>query len=549
MATLVQFLAAGVNGAQSGTATFLFRGSASSAASVLYNDFERTAQPGTNVIQLDANGAAEIYCSTYCDVTVRNAAGATLRTVTIGNSSGVIEVRSDSFRGDDYDGDPSNTANQPITLTNVLNLWNDSAGAPDFQVMFNGEETDLQTAFGNFPTSLFISVKGPAYNAQGDGVTDDTTAIQAALADANGAIVFFPPGIYITSSAITLSDANFHLMGSGFGSSVIRRTTAGNEIFSIADTTVGSSKIFEALGFQSVTSASLSLSLAPDVSIRDCSFDRMLTRSNSPGKVCLSITSCRFLVGGSRYGILNDADAGQSIISIVNSTFIAAFGYTGFILFGPDMMVRGCLFDASAVTTGTYYHVEASNGLDSQYVGTFIGNTFLDGGSDGYAFYLRVVHAGSNFVEDDNVFTGFVPPASLQDSGHIYDYDNGFANTSRVVLGSRRGKQLTFANATEFAIAGVTCFLIAETIVVLHTNASDLSIASVGTETPIGLTWNMTVLNESGAARDFGFEGTGGSQTETGVVDGGRAFGQLFTYGDASGVVCVAVAGTGDTSS
>jgi hypothetical protein len=63
MAKLVECLVAGIAGATSGTATFVLRGTASSAASVLYNDFEMTTQPGTNIITLDSNGCAEIYCN------------------------------------------------------------------------------------------------------------------------------------------------------------------------------------------------------------------------------------------------------------------------------------------------------------------------------------------------------------------------------------------------------------------------------------------------------------------------------------------------------
>lgn len=47
-----------------------------------------------------------------------------------------------------------------------------------------------------------INVKDPAYGAVGDGVTDDTAAINAAISaagTAGGGIVFFPPGTYLSS--------------------------------------------------------------------------------------------------------------------------------------------------------------------------------------------------------------------------------------------------------------------------------------------------------------------------------------------------------------
>jgi len=207
MAALVQFLAAGVNGAANGSATFVLRGTASSAASVLYTDFEMTAQPGTNIITLDANGSAEIYTDAYVDVTLKTSAGVTLRTVTFGNAATTTEVISDSFTGTDYSGSPT-AVSEPITLAAVLNKWNDSAGAAgiDWKVSVGGVATNLSTAFASI-AGLFFNVKDAAYGAVGDGVTDDTTAIGLAItaaAAAGGGIVFFPASTSFYS--FTISD-------------------------------------------------------------------------------------------------------------------------------------------------------------------------------------------------------------------------------------------------------------------------------------------------------------------------------------------------------
>lgn len=60
-----------------------------------------------------------------------------------------------------------------------------------------------------------------AHGATGDGSTDDTTAIQSAIDRANGMPVWFPPGTYRTTAALSMpSDTT--LIGAGGSASVIK---------------------------------------------------------------------------------------------------------------------------------------------------------------------------------------------------------------------------------------------------------------------------------------------------------------------------------------
>jgi hypothetical protein len=75
---------------------------------------------------------------------------------------------------------------------------------------------------------LDIKTKGPiadvrAYGAVGNGVADDTAAILAALAASS--VTYMPAGTYKITSGLTIN-AEKHLIGAGFGNTIIRPSAA-----------------------------------------------------------------------------------------------------------------------------------------------------------------------------------------------------------------------------------------------------------------------------------------------------------------------------------
>lgn len=98
---------------------------------------------------------------------------------------------------------------------------------------------NYQTSVGNpvatVGLSNFFDVTNPAYGAQGNGITDDTASIQAAISAAQaagGGIVYFPVGVYIVHLTINPNVAsikaalhipsNVSLWGDGPGASIIK---------------------------------------------------------------------------------------------------------------------------------------------------------------------------------------------------------------------------------------------------------------------------------------------------------------------------------------
>ena len=86
-----------------------------------------------------------------------------------------------------------------------------------------------------------VSVKDPRYGAVGNGSTDDTDAIQAAI-DANpGKTIWFPDGSYKVTGTITVSANSTRLAGTG---ATIIQYTADIDTFLFAPTTAGTSAAY-----------------------------------------------------------------------------------------------------------------------------------------------------------------------------------------------------------------------------------------------------------------------------------------------------------------
>lgn len=77
----------------------------------------------------------------------------------------------------------------------------------------------------NYWTDQYSVVNVKDYGAVGDGMHDDTAAIQAAIDTAEasgGGIVFIPAGTYIVSSTLVVDRSRVHIVGAGMGATTLK---------------------------------------------------------------------------------------------------------------------------------------------------------------------------------------------------------------------------------------------------------------------------------------------------------------------------------------
>jgi hypothetical protein len=123
----------------------------------------------------------------------------------------------------------SGNVNDPTTLRNAVRIIRAVRElVDDTTVPLSGAPVT-----GGIPYVILRSVPGPFFNvvsdymAVGDGATDDTVAIQAALTaarTAGGGVVYFPPGTYRLSADLEVG-AKTWLCGQGRGATLLKRDT------------------------------------------------------------------------------------------------------------------------------------------------------------------------------------------------------------------------------------------------------------------------------------------------------------------------------------
>lgn len=530
---LLSPLAAGVAGCESGTAEIFQRGTSTRATYYLGNDgFEGGGSVSSGAdVTLDANGGAQVYVNEYVDVVCKDSDGVEVRRFTAGFAATAIEVDSDSFTGTPYDGGAS-AVSEPITLAAILDKWNDSAGAADWKVLVGGVATDLEDAVTTGFGSVVFNVKASAYGAVGDGVTDDRTAIAAAItaAAAVDGIVFFPSGTYRIESGITVP-YNVWMVGCGPNASVIApsHVTAHAITFTGDASAIRHTLMFGlALQPSAATTGSLLVSLATNtlyLKIVGCEIGNANADgacfSSTNSSLSLEMHDCRVVQGGTATALV----CGTVPAKLRGCTMVLAS--TGAFVTGSNLDIEGCTFDNSAVSgAGTTLATAAANiGLTDNVAVTarIVNCTFTSPNTNSVIAIAtgasNAVAAASVIHESGNVFESSVLP---------YRVRWGAASKgARLWLGSRLGRRYEVTNNdATFTVDDEVMFY--ETIVVKRSTSTDQTVqfensTSNYTQLPDGNYTTVMVWNEAGGnitAETFSFNGAGAA---VGISDNNSA--------------------------
>ena len=180
---------------------------------------------------------------------------------------------------------------------------------------YDGNGRQLQTSTPSTGVATILNVKD--YGATGDGTTDDTNALKAAIAAAaaagvsgRGVSLWFPSGIYMITSVLAITQNNISLLGAGQGSTVIlpnASTFLTGDVIQFGNGTGHSAIEFRGIqvfcAAARTTGAGININFANDVKIDDFAFNNMFTAIKIQGgsiKVSISngtINNCLATTG------------------------------------------------------------------------------------------------------------------------------------------------------------------------------------------------------------------------------------------------------------
>lgn len=392
--------------------TFVATNHGTNTAAALYSDFECTAADPTRT--LNAAGRFTCYITDRVDFTVYNAAGVQVDAITEGVAAELVSVTNANWTGTLPNG--TQGAGGELPLDTLLNNLAASFGSTNGYVKETDQATskllkdalkDIRSA--NFP---YFNVKSAPYNAAGDGVTDDTAAIQAAInaaAAAGGGVVFFPASssLYMVSSTLSITHAKVSILGDGHAVSTIRYTPATGYCISV---NVGGStnSYIRNLGINILNPGGGALTIASSAGF-SIENNKIFAQSAGDNPAMIRFQSnVRFSANVVEAGM--GTSTGRGVIEIdgaVNGFFVE-----------NTFTAMAANFSAGMPNANSFIRIPAASGTAGTFV--LVGNR---SGADGLS-WLIVTATGASFVVVGNAAQSPIGILTAAASAYVSEYGN-----------------------------------------------------------------------------------------------------------------------------
>lgn len=300
-------------------------------------------------------------------------------------------------------------------------------GAHVYQVQASGSSTNHIATAGGVKLNVLPGLSGysvMAFGAKGDGVTDDSAAIQKAFDTAkptavpsfpnNSGTFFFPKGTYIIGTAVNVWPA-LNLVGTGTASILKAGPSNTDAILNLAGAVNGQSRFNDIsfLNFQgtgTVWGMKCTAGILEDLLVHDCTFSINYAINCNPPAESVNFTgltgytytqSCRF-INNTAFGPLDQ--------------FIRLFGNRNYI---EDFNKEG----TSGSSTDPYIYI-----YDSRQI--YIHNTLVEGSGSVNKVPIKIV--GGKWLDKANFQSGVRLSNLWNEVGasNGYAMDIDFANVS-----------------------------------------------------------------------------------------------------------------------
>ncbi len=337
--------------------------------------------PVTQPARLDAGGRVAVYADAALQVLIQDSTRVTVRLHDRGNTvtAAQVEIENAVATGTSLTTG-AQVAGGRTDLNTYLTNVRASMGTTNGNVLLGTVSMALKDAIK--PLSRIYDVTAVPYGAAGDGITNDTIAVQAAITAADavgGGIVLIPPGTFLVNSLTIPS--NVSLLGAGSGKSIVETTSASLALL----VTAGA---FNAQGVKFKTTGKALLSytaVAPNSTVfTACAFEctnaatvSVVDAEFSGSVNVLTFVGCDFVQTGAG-GTQAFLDGGCTVIG---GTITFASGH---VVDGSFMKLDGVIVEYTGAGTSTFFGASSAdlhNFTDCVFTSSGGGTLDLNAGS------------------------------------------------------------------------------------------------------------------------------------------------------------------------